>query len=63
MSKIYKNQLGKKKMKLTITDEPDEKGKRLIRQGLAKRYSRFSDNPEITGKTLLRYRHPKKDYE
>ena len=50
--------------KLTITEEPDEKGKKIIKRGLAIRYSRFPNNPDINGITLLNYRDPStKKYE
>jgi hypothetical protein len=51
--------------KLIHTQEPDEKGKRLINQGIVRRNSQFSDNPNsMTGKTLLNYRDPStKNYE
>ena len=50
--------------KLILTDEPNEKSKKLIREGFVRRKSRFTDNPNVTGKTLLKHRDPStKKYE
>ena len=50
--------------KLTITEEPSEEAKKHIKRGLATGYSRFQDNPEQKGITLLNYRDPStKKYE
>ena len=50
--------------KLTITEEPSKEAKKVIKQGLAIGYSRFQDNPEQNGITLLNFRDPStKKYE
>ncbi len=44
--------------KLTITEEPSKKTKKTIIKDLAAAQSRFSNNPETSGISLLEYRDP-----